>query len=146
MIRFTIVLFLLTRTYMTVLTNAGRDWQARVMGDTGSSGVGAHAPANYMAFSNSNSTPLASETTLPGEITSGTLARAQAVYAHTDGQSSYTLTRVVTADIGVTLYRVGIFNAAESGTLVFNGSLSEPATLAPGDQIQNTMTVTISQP
>lgn len=126
-----------------VTTLAGKDWQARVMADTGSNGSGAYAPANYMGVTEDDTTPDEANTTLAGEIASGTLVRGQCVYAHTDGTSTYTLTRVLTSDQSVTLRKIGIFNAASGGTMVFEGLLNEIAVLVPGDQIQVTHTVTI---
>lgn len=126
-------------------TKAGRDFMARVMGNGAHSdaGTGDMAPADYMALSTSNDPPDEDNTSLPDEITVGTLARAQATYAHTEGQASYTLTHTFTSDDTVTIRKVGVFNAPSGGTLVFEGLLDEVAVLTPSDQVIITYTITL---
>lgn len=126
-----------------VVTDAGKDWQARVMGDTGSNGSGAYAPANYMGVTANSDAPDASNTTLAGEIASGTLVRGQCVYAHTDGTSTFTLTRVLTSDQSVTIAKIGVFNAPSGGTMAFEELLNDAAIMVPGDQLQITHTFTL---
>jgi len=124
-------------------TDAGRDWQARIMGDTGSDGTGDYASATYIGLSANTDSPVASNTTLPGEITSGTLARTQAVYAHTNGTSSYTLTKTFTSDQTVNIAKTGVFNALTGGTLVFETLLGSTANLKSGDTVQIVFTGTL---
>lgn len=124
-------------------TNAGRDHQSRVMGDTASTGTGAYAPATYIGVTANSTAPAASDISLAGEIASGTLTRAQAVYAHTNGTASYTLTKVFTSDQTITLAKVGVFTAPTSGTMAFETLLNTPAPMVSGDQVQITMTVTL---
>lgn len=124
-------------------TNAGRDFQARVMGDTASTGTGSYAAANFIGLTANSTAPAAGSTTLTGEIASGTLNRAQATYAHTNGTNTYTLTRTFTSDQSVTIAKIGVFNAATGGTLVFETLLNATATLVSGDQLQITETVTL---
>lgn len=118
---------------------------ARVMGNGAHSdaGTGDMAPADYLGLSPDNTAPDVENTTLPSEIAVGTLARAQAAYAHTDGQASYTLTNTFTSDDSVTVRKVGVFNAASGGTLVFESLLNDAATLTPSDQVIITVTVTL---
>lgn len=123
--------------------NSGRDWQARIMGDTSSSGSGPYAPGNFIGLTSDNAAPLASDTVLPNEVTVGSLARAQATYAHTTGTASYTLTKTFTSDQSVTIYKIGVFNAPAAGTLVFETLLNAAAVLVSGDQLQVTETVTL---
>lgn len=124
-------------------TDNGRDYQARVMGDTSSTGTGAYAPACYIGVTANATAPAAADTTLTGEVASGTLVRALAVYAHTNGTASYTLTKTFTSDQTITLAKAGVFNAASAGTLVFETLLNTPAPLVSGDQVQVTTTVTL---
>ncbi len=124
-------------------TNAGRDFQARVMGDTASTGTGAYASATYIALTADATAPSAANTTLTGEVASGTLARAAAIYAHTNGTASYTLTKTFTSDQSVVIAKIGVFNASSSGTMVFESLLNDTATLVSGDQLQITETVTL---
>lgn len=131
-------------------TDAGKDFQSRVMGDTASTGTGAYAAATFIGLSASTVAPAAASTALPGEITTvgGGLLRAQAAYAHTLGASTYTLTKTFTTNtsdvLPVTIAKIGVLNAATGGTLVFETLLNATATLnASGDQLTVTETVTI---
>jgi hypothetical protein len=116
---------------------------ARVIGDTASTGTGSYAPACWIGLTANATAPAATDTVLTGEIASGTLLRAQATYAHTNGTASYTLTKTFTSDQTVTLAKIGIFNGATANTLVFATLLSATAGLVSGDQIQVTDTVTL---
>lgn len=124
-------------------TDAGRDFQARVMGDTASTGTGSYASATYIGVTANATAPATGDTTLTGEIASGTLIRAQATYAHTNGTATYTLTKTFTSDQTVTIAKIGIFNASSAGTMVFETSLNATASLVSGDQLQITETVTL---
>ena len=112
------------------------------MGDTSSNGTGTYAPATWMGFSADAVAPAAGDVTVASEINAGPLARAQAVFAHTSGSASYTLTRSVTSDQNVTLRKLGVYTAASpGGVLVFEASIPDPPGLVPGDTIQTTHTV-----
>lgn len=124
-------------------TNAGRDWQCRVMGDTASTGTGNYAPANWVALTADATTPAAGNTTLTGELTGGTMARAQGVYAHTNGTATYTITKTFTADRTVTVAKIGMFTASTSGTMVFETLLDSTASLKSGDTLQIVFTGTL---
>lgn len=112
------------------------------MGNTASNGTGTYAAANYMGVSANIAPAFATDTSLPGEVSSGTLARVQATYAHTVGTASYTLTNVFTSDQTITLQKLGIFNAASGGVLVFEVQFT-PAPLDSGDQIMLVETVNL---
>lgn len=131
-----------------MLTNAGRDMIASAIGDRSGSRA---AVADYIALTANSTSPAAGDTTLASEIAtaSGGLVRAQATYAHTNGQSTFTLTKTFTANgndsLSVTVAKVGIFNASSSGTLVWETLLGTTATLsAVGDALTCTETVTLS--
>src|SRR5690348_8761579 len=91
------------------------------------------AACNYLALTANSTSPSAGDTTLTSEITtaSGGLVRAQAAYAHTNGQSTFTLSKTFTANgsdsLPVTIAKVGVFNAASSGTMGFETLLSTTA-------------------
>lgn len=130
-----------------VLTTAGRDMAASAVYNTATQ----PAAANYLAVSANATAPSAASTTLPGEITTGGggLVRAQAVYAHTGGAATVTLAKTFTANgsdsLPVTLAKVGVLNAASSGTLVHETLLSATSTLTvSGDATTITETITIS--
>jgi hypothetical protein len=127
-----------------VRTNSGADFQAKVMGDTASTGTGAYAAANYIGVTANTSSPSATDTTLAGEVASGSLARAQAAYAHTTGAPSYTLTKTFTSDQTIVVAKIGIFNAASGGTMPFESLLPAVASLQAGDQVAITDVVALS--
>lgn len=128
-------------------TSVGIDAIASQISDT------AAPPArfNYIGLTANSTAPSAGNTSLAGEITTagGGLIRAQATFAHTNGTSTYTLTKTFTANgsdaLPVTVNKIGVFNASTSGTLGFETLLSSGATLnASGDNLSVTHTVTIS--
>lgn len=132
-----------------MLTNAGRDLVAAAVYGTSAQ----PAAANYIALTANSTAASASSTTLTGEITtaSGGLVRAQATYAHTNGQATATLTKTFTANsndvpnLPVTIAKIGVFNASTSGTLVHETLLSATATLSSsGDAVSITESVTLS--
>lgn len=114
-----------------------------------SNGTGAYAPANYIALTSNTGAPSAGDTVLTGEYaaTGGGLDRALATYAHTAGNSSYTLTKTFTMNssdgTSLTPAKIGVFNAASAGTLVFETAIASPPTMVPNDQITITETVNI---
>ena len=131
-------------------TDAGRDFQSRVMGDSASNGTGAYAPAKYIGVTANAVAPAAGNTVLAGEVTVGSLARAQATYAHVNGTATYTLTKTFTSDQAIVVAKMGVFNGAGPGgaasvsnTLVFETLLSDTASMYSGDQTQITQTVTL---
>lgn len=124
-------------------TNGGADFQAGVMGNTASTGTGAYAAANYIGLTANATAPAATDTTLTGEVTTGSLARAQAAYSHTTSAASYTLQKTFTSDQSVTIAKIGVFNASAAGTMVFETLLNATATLVSGDQLTVTETVSL---
>ena len=124
-------------------TNSGRDWQCGVMADPASSGAGAYAPATWMVLSTDTTAENPTRTTLPGELTGGTMARAQGAYAHTSGTASYTLIKTFVSDRDVAVRKFGVFTAASGGTLVWEKLLDETVNLKSGDSMQIVQTVSI---
>ncbi len=131
-----------------MLHTAGRDFVASALGDRSGSRA---AAADYMALTANTTSPAAGDTTLTAEIAtaSGGLIRKQATYAHTNGTATYTLTATYTANgndaLPVTVGKVGIFNAASSGTMPWSTLLSATATIsAVGDALTVTETITVS--
>lgn len=129
-----------------MLTNAGRDFVSAQV-----AGAGGTATAKHMAVTANATAPAAGNTTLAGEITTagGGLLRKVATYAHTTGTATYTLTATFTANgsdaLPVTLAKRGVFDAASTGTLVFETLLNSTAVLSvSGDATTITDTVTIS--
>ncbi len=129
-----------------MLTNAGRDMAHGAVFDRSGSRP---AAADFMAVTANTTAPAAGDTTLTGEIATagGGLIRKQAIYAHTPGATTSTLTATFTANgsdtLPVTLGKIGILNAAAAGTLVFATLLTPTAQLnAVGDAVTITDTVT----
>lgn len=132
---------------------AGRDFQGRVMGNSGATGAGTGTmrPADYLALSTTpaGTAPIIADgnTSLTGEITTGGLGRALATFAMTAGATSYTLTKQFTATDATprTVERVAVFNAAAGGTMPFETAVPSPPTLASiGDQVTVTETINIA--
>jgi hypothetical protein len=129
-------------------TTAGADYEAMLLAGA-SNGTGSSAPANYIGLSTNATAPAAGDTVLAGELNNagGGLNRAQALYAHTAGTSSYTLTKTFTANASDgasnTIQKIGIFNAASSGTMFLETAVPNPPTLVSGDQLTITETVSI---
>ena len=129
-----------------MLVNAGKD-----LIYTNMASLSQAAAANYIALTANSAAPVNTDTTLTGEIVtaSGGLIRAQATPAHTNGTSTYTLTRTFTSNnndsLPVTIAKIGVFNASSSGTMMFETLLATTATLsASGDQVSITETVTLT--
>ena len=61
-------------------TNAGTDFQSRVMFDTASTGTSTYASSNYIALTENTTAPAAADTALTGEITASGLQRQQGTY------------------------------------------------------------------
>jgi len=127
-------------------TNSGANWQASIMGSASGN------PANYVALSGTVLTPAATDTTLSGEITSGTnagLARALGTYQNytapsmLGGAASYQITHTFTSSGTTTVNSAALFDASTGGNLFVEANLSPAATLASGDSIALTWTVNI---
>lgn len=134
-------LFRLTR--LNLRTTAGRDWQANILGNPSNNGTGVYAAAAWIGLTADTSQPQAGDVSLPGEITSGTLVRAQGAFAHTTGAASYTVSKLFVSDQSVTIPKIGIFNSATGGSPFIETMLSAMAVLNSGDQLQIVSTVTL---
>lgn len=126
-------------------TDAGKDFQSKVMGDTASNGTGSYAAANYVALTENTGAPAAGDTALTGELTASGLGRAQGTYAHTAGAGSYTITKAFTSSDATTrtIHKAALFNASSAGTMPFESALPADAILVSGDTLTVTWTITI---
>lgn len=140
---FALAYFFLTR--MLLRTSAGADWQAKVLGDTASTGTGIYASATYVGITTDTGAPASGDTTLTGELTGSGLARAQATFAHTAGAASYTLTKTFTSSDATTrlIHKAALFNASSGGTMPFESALTSDANIASGDTLTLTWTISI---
>lgn len=128
-------------------TTVGIDAISKQVADTAAQ----PAAFNYIALTANATAPSAASTTLTAEIATGGggLIRAQAVFAHTNGTATFTLTKTFTANgsdaLPVTIAKIGVFNAASVGTLGFETLLGSTATLTTsGDNTTITDTFTVS--
>lgn len=111
-------------------------------------GAGGIGSVRFMGLTTNASAASAADTTLASEITTNGLTRALATYAHTYGASTFTLTKTFTASGTFTaVHKVGLFcclTAAGADPMVFEAVLNVDATLASGDTLAVTDTVTVS--
>ena len=122
-----------------LITAAGKDFISAQIGSTTPGGNG----ANYIALTNTAITPAAGDTTLSGEITTNGLARAQGTYAHTAGQSTFTISKTFTATASQGAQAAGLFTAGSAGTMMAENTFT-PVSLANNDQLTITWTITLS--
>ncbi len=105
------------------------------------------APAMFLALSTDGTAPASTDTALTGEITSGGLSRALAVFSHTAAATTYTLQKVFNATGTFTVNKEAVFGAANStagGVMPFESAEPNPPTLVSGDQLTQTVTITIN--
>lgn len=128
-------------------TNAGTDFQASVLANANATGAGTgtQRPADYMALSEDATAPAAGDTVLAGELTLSGLGRAQAAYAHTNGTAVYTLAKTYTSADATTrtIRKIGVFNAATGGTMVFESLTPSPPVIVSADTLTITETVSL---
>lgn len=122
-----------------LITNAGKDF---ISAQIGSLSPGTNG-ANYIALTNTAITPAAGDTTLAGEITLNGLGRAQGAYAHTNGQSTFTITKTFTATGAQSAQAAGLFTASSAGTMMAENTFTA-VSLATNDQLTITWTITLS--
>src|SRR5205807_3770105 len=105
------------------------------MFSTSSNGTGAFAPANWVALSSDTNPPLATDTSLPGEITTGTLTRVQGSYAHTAGTNTATVTKTFTSDQAIAVNKMALYTAGPTGGTMAFEDLLDRSDLQPGDAV-----------
>ena len=121
-----------------VLTNIGKDWIENQLGNSPST-----TAAQFIALSTDTSTPSASWTAIPNEITTGGLARAQGTYSD-NGVGSWKITKTFTATSSFTgVQLTGLYYASTGSTLLAADTFTS-VNLNPGDQLTVTWTVTVS--
>jgi hypothetical protein len=130
-----------------LMVNGGRDALMRLGYDTTRTGLS--TGFSYMGVSANTSAAVATNTTLPGEITTagGGLLRKQGVYGHSAGTSTVTISATFTGNgsdaYSVVLAKIGLFDAVTSGTLGHEQLLATTATLSQsGDSVAITYTGT----
>jgi len=126
---------------VNIRTNAGTDFQAGVMANPAANGTGGYGPAFWIGVSADTNPIAVTDVALPGEITTGTLTRAQATFSHTTGVPSYTLTKIFTSDQTVTLSKDGVFNTATLGVVFWEELFTVPRNMASGDLLSVTVNI-----
>lgn len=125
-----------------LITDAGKDFIRQQIGETNSVNIGTNG-ANYIALSSNTASPAASDTTLAGEITGGGLQRSQGAYAEVS-TNQFTITKTFTASATHTaVQKAGLFTASSSGTMMAENTFTS-VSLASGDQLTITWTITLS--
>ena len=136
-------------------TCGGIDWLANSMSATSAR----PAAANYIALTNDATAPAmppamstcatgftgdcapsSQACTLTSEIGNNGLARTIATYAHSNGSFNYTLTNTFTAAGTQSVQKAAVFNAASSGTMVFEALFTQ-LNLVADDTVTITWTI-----
>lgn len=126
------------------ITVDGFDFIAQQISSTSISTAG----ANYIALTETDITPAtlagSAGAVLTDEIADGNgLNRAQGTYAHTEDTTSFTISNTFEADANYTdVQGAGLFTAASGGTMVAVNEFT-PVSLADGDQLTITWTITL---
>jgi len=122
-----------------VLTTIGKNWIEDQLGDSPSTN-----PAKWISLSTSTSTPLASWTQIPTEITTGGLERATGTYTST-GDGVWTISLQFTASATHTNVQLCGFQYAVSGdgNLMWADTFT-PVTLSISDKLTVTGTTTVT--
>ena len=121
-------------------TNAGIDFVADVLGDSGAQ----PAAADYIAVTEDATAPNVADTTLASELTVDGLSRAQGTYSHTPAATSYTIEHTFSVSGGPhSVAKSGLFNAGAGGTMVFEALFGSVAVVNTSDTLTVTWTVNI---
>lgn len=111
-------------------------------------GAGGITSIRFMALTTNASAASASNTTLASEITTAGCGRSLATYAHTMGAATFTLQKAFSVTGTLTaIHRMGLFGALTSAgadPMFFETVLNVDATVANGDTLTVTDTVTCS--
>jgi hypothetical protein len=113
-------------------------------------GAGGPASARFMGLTTNSGAAAAADTALTGEITTGGCGRALAAYAHTMGNATFTLQKTFSVTSSFTaIHKMGLFaclTSAGADPLLFESVLNADATVANGDSLTVTDTMTVSGP
>ena len=104
-------------------------------------------PAPFLALTSDATAPSSADTVLASELTTNGFARGLATFSHTAAATTYTLTRVFNATGTATINKEAVFGAASptaGGVMPFESAEPNPPTLVSGDQLTQTVTVTIN--
>lgn len=125
-----------------LFTNAGRDLAHAQMYTNTSAGT---RGAGYVAVTTDSAAAAAGDTSLASEIASGGLSRADATTkSHSAGTNTSTVEHTFTSSATHTaVHKSGLFNASSGVTLAHEAVFSSDVTLASGDLLKVTWTLTL---
>jgi hypothetical protein len=104
-------------------------------------------PAPYLALTADATSPTSADTTLASELTTNGFTRALGTYSHTAAATTYSLVKVFNATGTSTINNEAVFGAVNTtagGVMPFKSAEPSPPTLVSGDQLTQTVTVTIN--
>lgn len=104
-------------------------------------------PARYLAVTSDATGPSSADTVLTTEATTNGFARAIGTFAHTAAATTYTLQKVFNATGTLTVNKEAVFGAVNptaGGVMPFESAEPSPPTLVSGDQLTQTVTITIN--
>lgn len=111
-------------------------------------GAGGPPSVRFMGLTTDSGAASASDTALASEITTNGANRQLAAYAHTYGNSTFTLTKAYSITGTITaIHKGGLFphnSQTGVGPVVFETVLNQDATVGNGDTLTVTWTVTLS--
>lgn len=133
----------LTIDKWTTPSNPGGAAAATPAGTTTYTICPGQAPAFWMALTENATAPAATDTTLAGELSGSGWSRIPAVFAHSAGVASYTLTKTFTSSDASprTPAKVATFGASSAGRMPFEAAIPTPAAMLSGDTQTLTQTV-----
>jgi hypothetical protein len=105
------------------------------------------APAMWLAVTANTTAPTSADTVLAQELAANGFSRALATFAHTAATTTYTLQKVFSATGNATINNEAVFGSglsAGGGVMPFESAEPSPPTLVNGDQLTQTVTVTIN--
>jgi len=125
-----------------VTTDAGRNIARQILHQAAHGGI---AGFDRLTVGSTDYTPVASETTLNGEVNANGFERVSGTYTNDTATGEWKLeyTFTNTGSSTVTVYTGALFNAANAGTMLYAAKFNASAVLANGDQIKVTVNGTI---
>lgn len=103
-------------------------------------------PAMWLALTSDAVAPSSADTTLASEATTNGFARTLGTWSHTAAATTYQLQAVFNATGTLTINKEAVFGAgtATGGVMPFESAEPSPPTLVSGDQLTQTVTITIN--
>jgi len=131
-----------TKPTHNVTTDAGRNAARQILHQAGHGGL---AGFDRLTVGSTDYTPVASETSLNGEVNANGLERTSDTYTNDTSTGDWKLenTFTYTGTNPITVYTGALFNAASAGTMLYAAKFNTSAVLANGDQLKVTVSGSI---